>query len=241
MKKDLAIFVFIPLILNVILMGLYFSGVGYLQQIVAPTIEWLPSNSWREFGLLEQLQNSFLLAAVLILLAAAVYHRNTLDRLCFVGGALIFAFLFLEEIDYGLHFYELFIGEDTGIRTRNWHNQENDGKQNVKKFKQIMDVLMFILFIFLPLIKNRISIQLIRNVTPSRWFIVGFAIGITASKVAHLLDTQGMGTINAVEGNLSGNISEFRELSNYYFFMLYAIQLLKSGSLFGNQAESQSG
>ena len=232
MKRELITFVFVPICLNALLMGLYFSGIGGLQQIVAPTIEGLSSNVWREFGLLEQLQNLFLLAVIFILLFAAVNRKNTLDRTCIVGGALFFLFLFLEEIDYGIHFYEILTGQNTGLEVRNWHNQKTNGEQNVKRFKQIMDLLMFLLFIVLPLMKNRISNQFIRNITPSRWFIVGFAISIALSKVAHLADDQGMGVIDGVEGNLSGNISEFRELSNYYFFVLYAVQLLKSQALF---------
>ena len=167
---------------------------------------------------------------------SAIRKNNAFDKVIFGGGAAVFVFLFLEEIDYGIHFYEMFIGENTGIEVRNWHNQKTDGEQNVKKFKQVMDLLMLVLFIALPLVRNRVSIQFIRNITPSRWFIVGFVLCIALSKLAHFLEDQGMGVIGGVEGNLSGNISEFREMSNYYFFMLYAFQLLKSGSLFRNEA-----
>lgn len=233
MKKELLIYVGVPALFNVTLIGLYFSGIESFQQLIAPTIEGLSSNVWREFGLLEQLQNIFLLAVIVILSLSAINNKNTLDRLCLLGGVLFFVFLLLEEIDYGLHFYEFFIGDDTGIEVRNWHNQRTDGEQNVKKSKQLMDVLMFMLFIVLPLIKNKISIQFIRNITPSRWFIAGFALTIILAKIAHSLDDQGMAVINGTEGNLTGNISEFRELSNYYFFMLYASQLLRLQSLFG--------
>ena len=233
MKKELLIYVGVPALFNVILIGLYFSVIESFQQLIAPTIEGLSSNVWREFGLLEQLQNIFLLAVIVILSLSAINNKNTLDRLCLLGGVLFFVFLLLEEIDYGLHFYEFFIGDDTGIEVRNWHNQRTDGEQNVKKSKQLMDVLMFMLFIVLPLIKNKISIQFIRNITPSRWFIAGFALAIILAKIAHSLDDQGMAVINSTEGNLTGNISEFRELSNYYFFMLYALQLLRLQSLFG--------
>ena len=235
MKKELTIFVFIPLLFNVLLMALYFSGVGSLQQFVAPTIEGLSSNAWREFGALEQLQNGFLFAVIVILSFAALRTKHGLDRACFIGAALVFLFLFLEEIDYGIHYYELLIGEDTGIEVRNWHNQKTNGEQNVKKFKQLMDLSMFVLFIVLPLLKNKIPNQFIKNITPSRWFIAGFVLAIALSNFAHFLDDRGMGSIAGVEGNLSGNISEFRELSNYYFFVVYALQLLKLESLLKNR------
>ncbi len=231
MKKELVTFVFIPLFFNALLIGLYFSGIEGLQQLVAPTIKGLSSNVWREFGLLEQLQNIFLLVVVVILFLSAINKKNTLDGVFFMAGALFFLFLLLEEIDYGIHFYELFTAENTGIEVRNWHNQKIDGEQHVKKFKKIMDLLMFVLFIVLPLSNKKIPIQFIKNISPSRWFIIGFVISIASSNVAHLLDTQNMGVINSIDGNLSGNISEFRELTNYYFFMLYAFQLRKLKSL----------
>jgi hypothetical protein len=147
-------------------------------------------------------------------------------------GVLIFIFLFLEEIDYGIHFYEFFVGAESGVTIRNWHNQETNGEQNVKRFKQLIDGIMFLVFIVLPLIKNRIPIPFIRNIAPSRWFIAGFAAIILGAQIAHLLDDNGMGMIQGTDGNLSGNISEFRELGTYYFCVLYAVQLRKLDSLF---------
>ena len=142
MKKELTIFVIIPLLINGLFLGLYFSGVGGLQQVVAPTINWLPQNSWREFGLLEQLQNLLLLAVLTILVLGAFRKTGVLDKGIMVAGSIVFLFLFLEEIDYGINFYEYLTGGDSGIRLRNWHNQESDGQQNISRFKQIMDGMM---------------------------------------------------------------------------------------------------
>ena len=214
-----------------LLIGLYFSGVHSLQQIVAPTISGLSPNSWREFGLLEMLQNICLLSVIGILSLAAYNKKGTVDGLLFFLGVLAFVFLFLEEIDYGIHFYELFVGEDSGVTVRNWHNQETDGEQNVKSFKKLIDGVMFLVFIVLPLVKNKIPIPFIRNIAPSRWFIAGFAAIILGAQIAHLLDDHGMGMIEGTEGNLWGNISEFRELGTYYFYVLYALQLRKLDSL----------
>lgn len=239
MKKPLIIFVAIPLLINLLLIGLYFSGSAALQQWAAPTIDWLPRNSWREFGLLEMLQNLFLLAVIGILLLTAVRASYLLDKLCFVGAAAVFLFLFAEEIDYGIHFYEFVTGEYSGIEQRNWHNRRIDGQQNVKRFKQLMDVIMAMLFIVLPLVKNRIPIAFLQTIAPSRWFIAGFAVGIGMANVAHLLDDAGLATLNGVAGNLEGNISEFRELSNYYFFLIYALQLWRTGRIFGPAPEPE--
>jgi hypothetical protein len=231
MKKELLPFVVIPASVMALLIALYFSGFYTLQQIVAPTIAGLSSNSWREFGVLELLQNFCLLSVICILLLAAYNKKGTVDGLLFLLGGLVFIFMFLEEIDYGIHFYEFFVGADSGVTVRNWHNQETDGEQNVKRFKQLVDGVMFLVFIVLPLIKNKIPIAFIRNVAPSRWFIAGFATILLGAQMAHLLDDQGMGVIQGTDGNLSGNISEFRELGTYYFCLLYAVQLRKLDSL----------
>ena len=236
-KKAVIVFVLIPFLVNGSLMAMYFSGIDGLQSIVAPTIDWLPRNSWREFGLLEMLQNLVLLAVIAILIAGAFNKRSLLDRLSLVVGAAAFLFLFLEEIDYGIHFYEYITGQPSEITVRNWHNQKTGGKQNVKRFKQLMDVIMVTLFILLPLLKNRISIGFLRRVAPSRWFIAGFAVVFVMSRIAHLLDDQGLGGSNGMEGHLAGNISEFRELGNYYFFMLYALQLARMKTLFGTAGD----
>lgn len=230
MKKEVLPFVIVPAFVMALLIGLYFSGIYSLQQIIAPTLENISSDSWREFGLLELLQNFCLLSVIGILLLAA-YKKSTPDGLLFLLGVLIFIFLFLEEIDYGIHFYEFFVGVDSGITVRNWHNQETDGEQNVKGFKRLVDAVMFLIFIVLPLVKNKIPIAFIRNIAPSRWFIAGFATILVGSNIAHLLNDQGMGIIQGTQGNLKGNISEFRELGTYYFSVLYALQLLKLDSL----------
>ena len=231
MKKELLPFVVIPASVMALMIALYFSGVHSLQQIVAPTIAGLSPNSWREFGLVELLQDFCLLSVIGILLLAAYNKKGTVDGLLFFLGVLIFTFLFLEEIDYGIHFYEFFVGADSGVTVRNWHNQETDGEQNVKRFKQMVDGVMFLVFIVLPLVKNKIPIPFIRNIAPSRWFIAGFAVILLGAQIAHLLEDNGMGTIQGIEGNLSGNISEFRELGTYYFYVLYALQLRKLDSL----------
>ena len=230
MKKELLQFVVIPASVMALLIGLYFSGVHSLQQIVAPTIAGLSPNSWREFGLLELLQNFCLLSVIGILSLAAYNKKGTVDGLLFFLGVLVFIFLLLEEIDYGIHFYEFFVGQESEVTIRNWHNQKTDGEQNVKRFKKLVDGVMFLVFIVLPLVKNKIPIPFIRNIAPSRWFIAGFAAIILAAKIAHLLDDQGMGIIQGTEGNLSGNISEFRELGTYYFYVLYALALRKLDS-----------
>ncbi len=144
------------------------------------------------------------------------------------SGFIVFLFIFLEEIDYGIHFYEYFFGE-TGTIHRNWHNQKEDGgNQNIRKLRQITDSIIFLVFIVLPLLKNKNLVKPIKHLIPSRWFIPGLMIALIASRIAHGLEDYGFGIINGVVGGLTNNISEFRETTCYYFFMLYALHLTKT-------------
>ena len=48
------------------------------------------------------------------------------------------------------------------------------------------------------------------------------------SNLAHFLEDNSFGMIAGVQGNLAGNVSEFREASNYYLYLLYVMQLFKT-------------
>ncbi len=188
----------------------------------------MPSASWREFGIVEQGQNILLFITTGLLLKESIVRTHIYEKIILVSGFIVFLFLFLEEMDYGIHFYEYFFGE-TGITHRNWHNQkESGGHQNIRKFKQITDSIIFLAFVVLPLLKNKNLVKPIKHLIPSRWFIAGFVIAIIASRIAHGLEDYSFSVINGAVGGLTNNISEFRETSCYYFFMLYALHLTKT-------------
>ncbi len=230
--KKFFIFVGIPLTFNLLYIALYYSGMSALQQIVAPTMPSLPKDSWREFGILEQTQNLFLLAIVFLFAYAIYLHQSLMDKLFFFFGFAFILFLLLEEIDYGLHFYEYLTNTHTGFKQRNWHNQETGGKQNVRYLKKAADIVMVIWFIVLPFFKTKIKIGFIQNLLPSRWFAATFITAVLMSNLAHYMEENQFGYIDGVLGNLAGNISEYREASNYYLYLLYAIQLFKTHPVF---------
>ena len=226
--NKIILFAVIPFFTNLVLVGLYFSGIKNAQQLVVPTIDWLPEHVWREFGIVEQLQNIYLLATIIIFAVAALKKPKMFEKIFFLSGLLLVLFIFLEEIDYGIHFYEFASGQPSGIEVRNWHNQETAGKQNVRYFKQIVDVLMVIWFFLLPLFSDKIKYVPLKKIIPSRWFIIVFIISVVFSRVAHFLEGMDWDVINSNTGNLKGNISEFRETTTYYFYLLYAVQLVKT-------------
>lgn len=225
MKNKTVFFIYIPLIANALFIGFYFSGIESLQQIIVPSISFLSGNNWREFGLVEQVQNICLLITIVILIKTFIKKRKQIEKNVFAILALFFTFVFLEEIDYGLHFYELFSGANTDLKIRNIHNQHYNDRQIVEYLKQLIDFIMFLWFILLPVFITKFKNNILRCIIPLRWFIVGFIIAILFSRIAHLFEDMGYGIIANVEGNLAGNISEFRETNTYYFFMLYIWQL----------------
>ncbi len=227
-KNNIILFVGIPIFTNLLLLGLYFSGIKYAQQLVVPTIDWLPYKSWREFGIVEQLQNIYLLAIIIIFAIAEFKKPSMFEKMFFLCGFLLVLFIFLEEIDYGIHFYEFVTGQPSAIEVRNWHNQETSGRQNVRYLKQIVDAIMVIWFFLLPIFSHRIRYLPLKKIIPSRWFVIVFIISIVFSRFAHFLEGMELHIINGGIGTLKGNISEFRETSTYYFYMLYAVQLFNT-------------
>jgi hypothetical protein len=220
--KNIYLFIVIPVALNLLLMGFYFSGIDALQQIISPNNGFLT----REAGLLEQLQNIYLLFVFAMFLYFSIKRTDTIEKLFFFSLSLLFLFLFLEEIDYGISLYEFFTGEHTKGSARNWHNESADGeRQNVHYFKQLIDLANFLWFIVLPLFAAKIKIPIIKCLIPNRFFITGFLLTIAYSRIAHGLNDS---DTSAVDGSLNGNISEFREHNTYYLYLLYSFQIIKT-------------
>lgn len=150
------------------------------------------------------------------------------ERILFLSGSLLMLFIFLEEIDYGIDFYDFFTGQHSVLKKRNWHNQETLGRQNVGYLKRIVDCIMIIWFVLFPMLSDKIRHLPIKYFIPSRWFIIGFIISFVFSRFAHFLQDIGWDVINGSPGNLRYNISEFREATTYYLYMLYALQLFNT-------------
>lgn len=229
-KKPLLFFVCVLVSFNVVFIAMYFSGNAFLQNLIVPQMLSLDEGSWREFGLLEMLQNVFLLGVLFIFGYALIVKTSWVDKGLYFVALCVFTFLFLEEIDYGLHYYEWVTGELLHDQPRNWHNQNGeDGHQNTRKVKRIADILMVLVFVLLPLLNliKPVNKVLGRYVfVPVTWFVGMAVLALVFSKLAHWFDDGGFAIINGVEGKMHNNISEFRETSIYYVYLLYALQLV---------------
>ncbi len=218
--KKIIVFLLIPGIGTVLLIAAYFSGIEWLQAIVAP-----PGN--REYGLVENLQLVCLLGIVASAVVGLRRNEGRTERiilLFILAGSL---FMFLEELDYGLFYYRLLTGNPIDERIASeFINVHNIGEAS-PKFKLAGDLTLVVLFILFPLLYSRSRNKLLRYLAPDRWFILTIILMFVLSRLAHYLEDTGAGTI----GSLHGKISEFRELFTYYVFFIYFFELIFRRSL----------
>ncbi|MDH3688570.1 MAG: hypothetical protein OEU36_03705 [Gammaproteobacteria bacterium] len=211
-------FVF-PMTVSAMLISMYFSGIDVLQQIVSPMRREDLAVAMREFGLLENLQNFYLLA-IFIMCCCAIRRKAKWERKAWVAVAALAVFVFLEEIDYGLNFYDL-LKKKTLHDADQVRNIHNVGDLN-KKIKIAVDLMLVSVFMIAPFVLSRSASAFIQYVLPNRWFaltVLGMAL---LSSLAHKLDDAGL----APNGSLENNITEFRELTIYYMWMLYIYELV---------------
>lgn len=209
-----------PAVVSLALIGAYFSGVPALQQVVSPNFDLPNPDAAREFGLLENLQNVYLLLIVAIA-ALAAKRRVGLGRLFFVGIALSTAFVFLEEIDYGLHYYEIMTGASSydPEQVRNIHNIGDTNRY----IKRVADILLVLCFGLLPLVLRKNANPLVRSVLPSPYCLLTLLVMLAMRSLAHGLQDLGVGNPGSIEKNLS----EFRELNIYYLAVIYMLDIAR--------------
>lgn len=235
MLKRVTIYFLIPVGVAGTLIAMYFSGNETLQQIISPRMPKMNPSSGREFGLLENLQNLILLA--MIVMAAMGFRRKT-QRIEKAGMAFVFlfsCFIFLEEIDYGLHFYEYAknVPWYESTRARNLHNVGD--RTNITK--RVVDLGMLVAFGILPFALAKTRNPLVRFLLPTRESLLTLLAMLLVRTLAHQLKDHGFGT----EGTIDNNLSEFRELVTYYLFMLYLFQITFRRSLFPNEETPEPG
>lgn len=218
--RRLSVFVLIPVVVTLVCLGLYFSGVPWMERLVAPSMDGMYVNTWREFGLVENLQNLLLLATIAVTVTGLGRKPHLWERLLLGAIGLLALFVFLEEVDYGLHWYEWLrgIGADEAAEVRNWHNQS--GRTSV--LKRVVDVGMLTGFVLLPLLLRGRAGPVVDYLLPSRWFAATLVCVIGLSELAHALNDAGLNP----DGALESNMSEFRETITYYAGLVYVVEFV---------------
>lgn len=207
---------------------IFFFDLFGLSKVIAPEFN-------REFGVVENLQLILLLIVSVIAYKGIRSSTNKNARRVFRVIAAMSVFMFLEEIDYGLHYIDyinlpaeqvtstMLIDYDTEIR-----NLHNNGKgQNISKL--IAYSLVIICFVIVPLIPGKVKNRypVIKYLSPSL-FIVSTAISILIINNIALYLYQNYEYTNQA---LKGNVSEFEEIMIYYIFLVYIGELVRSKSI----------
>jgi hypothetical protein len=216
--QNLVVYGAVPAVVSLLLIGGYFSGVPLLQHIVSPNLDLPNPDAAREFGLLENLQNVYLLAIIAIC-AVAAKRRSGMARMLFGGASLFVVFVLLEEIDYGLHYYEL-ATEGSSYDPEQVRNIHNIG-ETTRYIKRAADVLLILLFGLLPLILRSNKNPFIRAVLPSPYCALTLIVMLVMRTLAHGLQDLGVGDPGSIEKNLS----EFREVNIYYLALVYCYDI----------------
>jgi len=201
-----------PSILSGIFIYMYFSGIPFLQELVSPSIN-------REFGLLENVQLIFLLICISLSIKGITKSQIKFDKLIFTLLALGFTFLFLEEIDYGLHYLEFFNLREAETEVRNLHNQGN----LLGYMKKTMYAVVFIFFIILPFLQEKFNKFYLATWIPSKLIIITAMCLTIWSQIAQFIYHSTIETNNSLEKN----ISEYEELLVYYLFLVYVIEMIQ--------------
>lgn len=210
---------------------IYFYNLFGLEDFIAPKIN-------REFGLIENMQ---LLLLILIFLTALKGIRTRVEKIekyVFMIVAILTVWMFLEEIDYGLHYYDHLTGkkEITKVlvfdqQVRNIHN--NGPMQNLLKLTAYgIVVIFFVILPFLPA-TYRERYPALNFFSPSKYMIIPAICMLILNQVALYL----YGKYNTPTSALTANVSEFEEIMIYYIVLLYLRELVKKpqGILFANK------
>jgi uncharacterized membrane protein YecN with MAPEG domain len=187
----------------------------------------------REFGLLEHLQ--LLVIAVTVYFSFQLFRRDTTwwRKSGFFLLFLILILLFLEEIDYGIHYYELLFhgGAKTELEVRNIHNQDD----NNYYIRQAAYTIMAIFFVLLPLLRSKFRNPYLQFISGERWLIATFGVYLFTGILARGLPKLGFPN----NPSLWGNHQEFEELIAYYLIALFIWGLLQRHHLLpGKKATS---
>ena len=121
-RNRITLFLTVPLVIGLTMIGFHFSGLPFLSNLIVPAMDGIAGDSYREFGLLENIQHLYLIVSV-VLAGYGVKTYTVLWQKLVMGLVMCgFVFLFLEEIDYGRHYYDFFVRPEQFAVIRNLHN-----------------------------------------------------------------------------------------------------------------------
>ena len=182
--------------------------------------DWIAPYPQREFGILENLQNLLIIGIIAVAVAAIKHKELFAEKAAFAFITLFGVLVFLEEVDYGLHWYEWWkdIPPPEQVETRNLHNR---GSLN-RFIKLGVESLMVIWFAIMPLLSSRIKHPVIKYLLPSQLSVLTLLSAWAVTRLAFYLYDAGMPSNIA----LKGNYAEFTEVFTYYLFLVYLYEIV---------------
>ena len=194
-----------------------------LSEIIAPEQN-------REFGIVENIQLLLLLMIFFLAVKGARTHKVKIEKYAYIFVAAATAFIFLEEIDYGLHYYDLLAGNSSNparievfhTKVRNLHNNENN-VLNIMKLISYAVIIIF--FVLLPLLPDKLKNKypLLGYLSPSRYVVItAFCLLILNQLALYLYKN-----FDYSNASLNANVSEFEEIMTYYIIFLYVREMVK--------------
>ncbi len=177
----------LPSIITVLFSVIYFLNVFGLAEVIAPDFN-------REFGLLENLQ--LLLLLIIFYFCIKKFKNATVkwEKYGFLFLAFFTVFIFLEELDYGMHYVDYFKGKSTEAvkyemyiekKVRNIHNTN----QLNGKFKTTSYIVIILFFVIMPLVPESVKERFkgTRFLSPSKWIITTAVSLLITNKIAFYL------------------------------------------------------
>ncbi len=210
----------LPSIVVGLCMGIYFFDIFGMSYLIAPEFN-------REFGILENIQLLIIFAIILLSFNNSKKAKTKPIRFIFILILIGSIFIFLEEIDYGLNYYEYFSGTSNGPAQiasgsnnsiRNIHNQGN-----LTRLIKFFGYLFFVLIIVFPFLLKRIKIKnkYLDYFAPEHYFIYTLLSMILLNQAAEYIDDL---LKNSEISALNSNVSEFEEVFIYYIVFLLVLE-----------------
>ena len=216
----------LPSAISIACIFIYFFDFFGLSYLIANPIN-------REFGIVENLQLVLLMLIFFVATKGIKNNTNKRARQCFRFLAAACILLFLEEIDYGLHYRDYFTSYDSGAVMMIDYNTEIRNLHNNGKITNVSKMISYAtivgLFVVIPLIPSttREKYPFYKHLSPSRLIVMTAVCLLIVNNLALYFYRYTEHPNSA----LNGNISEFEEIMTYYIFLLYIAELAYSHKL----------
>jgi hypothetical protein len=206
-----------------LILAFYLNWFG-LSEVIAPKIN-------REFGIIENIQNILLILIFLLALKGFRTREIKIEKYGYIIIMAATAFMFLEEIDYGLHYYDYIKGRQDDELTkvaifneevRNFHN---NGSVILNVLKLVSYAVIILFFVALPLLPYSIKTKypLLNYLSPSTLIIITALSLLILNQIALYLYKH----YDYDNPSLDSNVSEFEEGMTYYIIFLYIREMVK--------------